>query len=268
MRTAKKFHTKSSILAVLGLLLFVQACGTSENDSSLSQSDANLKSTFMKSTFMVVIGGNRSCKPNDRDEPSPLFMDMAPRTMSAIKRLQAAGQVADAMVSCFVGSNKILLSRNFSRNFSTVDPEEFVDLISQEIPSTQDKNTKLHIIGHSYGGWLAINVAAKVIELGSEIDSLVTIDPISRADCTYTNWSNCFGAPVDVPIETMANVRQKSKSWVNYFQTQTYYLHSGRIPFAHRNEQLESSHYDIDTHEVIWSQIDLDLDSIESLAQL
>jgi len=160
------------------------------------------------------------------------------------------------------------LSRNFSKNFSEVEPTEIVDLISDEVPATQTTNTRVHVIGHSYGGWLAIKMAAKIIASGNEIDSLVTIDPISRDDCTYTNWTNCFGAPIDLRDETLAMIQNKTGYWANYYQNTTYYLHSGRIKFADRNEQLDASHYDIDTHETIWSNIEKRLERPRSLAEL
>ena len=246
--TVSQINLAAAVLTSLAL----HGCG-SGNDAHLSVQGEN------ESVHLLLFGGNRSCKSSTDSIPSPVTMDMAPRAIGLINRLRSGGGTAEVLTSCFIDPDKILMSRNFSPKFDTTNPETLIDQAVADI----DANQRIFIIGHSYGGWIAMKIAEKISSRSAQVASLITIDAISHRGCTYSNWTNCLAAPQDFSQESLDNVKANTLHWANFYQTTTPYLHSGSIAQADVNLELQASHFTIDTNEAVWRHADRMLTGIE-----
>gem|GEM_PF-844146 len=208
-------------------------------------------------TRIMVFGGNRSCKPDGHNELSPLTTDLARNITGIIDSVRASGKDLEIMLACFTGPGEVLLSYNFSHELETETPE---GLVARAVKYS-DPDSRLILIGHSYGGWTAMTVAEQVARKSTRSESvvagLVTIDPISRKNCTYTSWNNCVTAPADFTEERLEFLRYASKYWANFFQRKTPWLHSSRISQAHFNKELDATHFNIDMHQHLWRHVEL-----------
>ncbi|NBQ52526.1 MAG: hypothetical protein EBU49_02940 [Proteobacteria bacterium] len=244
--------SRINLAAVILTSLSIHGCG-SRREAHLNVQSAS------ESAQLLLFGGNRSCKSSTDSIPSPVTMDMAPRAIGLINRFRSDGGTAEVLTSCFIDPDKILLSRNFSPKFDTVDPDTLIDQAMAGI----DANQRIFIIGHSYGGWIAMKIAERFTSKSGQVAGLITIDAISRKGCTYSNWSNCLAAPQDFSKESLDEVKTNTRHWANFYQTTTPYLHSGSIAQADVNLELQASHFTIDTNEAVWRHADRMLNGIE-----
>lgn len=232
-----------AVPALIGATLF--GCG-SPHEAQLSGQEQP------DSIQIMLFGGNRSCKPGLDAAPSPLHMDMARRAIGLINQFRSRGGTVDVLTSCFTSPDKVLVSRNFSPKFEAIDPENLLN----EAHSTADINHRIFVIGHSYGGWVAMKMAEDLNAQAGQLAGLVTIDPISRKDCTYTNWTNCLGAPRDFGDDALRGIKEKTAHWANFYQTTTPFLHSSEIAQADVNTKLDATHFTIDSNEAVWRHLD------------
>ncbi len=72
------------------------------------------------------------------------------------------------------------------------------------------------ILGHSYGGWLAMQTAALLLADRKLVTALLTIDPLSPLECDFKTFKGCQRAPQDIPQETLERVSREVGSWINY----------------------------------------------------
>ena len=112
----------------------------------------------------------------------------------------------------------------------------------------------IFLIGHSYGGWLAMKTVYELAD-NLEFTGLFTIDPISRKTCNYESPLGCISAPEDIIPFQRIKIRRNTSKWLNFYQSETWYLHSSHILQAHANFIIPKSHTDIDTEESVWLRI-------------
>lgn len=244
--------TPRKLAATVLTALALHGCG-SRHDAHLSLQGEP------ESIHLLLFGGNRSCKSSTDSIPSPVTMDMAPRAIGLINRFRSDGRTAEVLTSCFIDPDKILMSRNFSPRFDTVDSEALIE----QAMAGLDANQRVFVIGHSYGGWIAMKIAERFTSQSGQLAGLITIDAISRKGCTYSNWSNCLAAPQDFSKESLDEVKTNTRHWANFYQTTTPYLHSGSIAQADVNLELQASHFTIDTNEAVWRHADRMLNGTE-----
>jgi hypothetical protein len=110
------------------------------------------------------------------------------------------------------------------------------------------RSNDLVIVGQSHGGWTAGKLVERLAAAtgGRErvVDLLVTLDPISYEQCQTADiksaasvagfsgvaFGPCTTAPMDLSPGTIARATER---WLNYYQTQCAFLHSGPMPGAH-----------------------------------
>ncbi len=117
----------------------------------------------------------------------------------------------------------------------------------------------LFIVGHSYGGWTAIDLAVRLPK-SVEIVALVTLDPISRVNCLPLDVLapadspeakvGCREAPADFGAAKLRAVASRAGSWNNFYQTSSVQLHSGPIAQA-ENVELTYSVTTIEAHRAV-----------------
>ena len=68
--------------------------------------------------------------------------------------------------------------------------------------------------------------------------SLISLDPISPLTCSFDNPWGCMSIPGDLSEEQWNLLADQTDPWNNFYQTQTWYLHSGVIEQADQNHHL------------------------------
>jgi len=103
-------------------------------------------------------------------------------------------------------------------------------------------NHDIYIIGHSYGGWTAMQLVLHLNALKESGDipdlniaGLVTVDPISPEHChpeastILSNSAGCTSFPPDINGAKRATIRDNVKWWRHYYQG-FIFLHSDAMP--------------------------------------
>ena len=137
--------------------------------------------------------------------------------------------------------------------------------------------SNITLIGQSHGGWTAM-YAALSLPAGS-VAHLITIDPISMVDCSSVSFiassssslffgSNpqvgCTSAPKDFTTADYTYLHNTVGYWLNAWQDQFSFLHSGPIEAASENMDivfqeptwsLMGAHYQMETSPVVWRRV-------------
>ena len=115
-------------------------------------------------------------------------------------------------------------------------------------------NHEIYIIGHSYGGWLALQTILKLREHPMPI-YLNSIDPISPLNCTYAQPFGCTTFPKDITSEQREEIRDTTTRWLNHYQKKTIFLPSSSAPQADANFIYPLGHSNILTAESLWERV-------------
>ena len=214
--------------------LLIIGCGRTPTDSSVSSDSISSR------LLIVAMGGRNSCQ---KAAPySPKTMSMYTEVQKALDKLSPHYSQTDILASCFRGDGQVFYTDSPDADVKKGDMRDIASILD----STQ---ATVVVIGHSYGGWLAMQT---LLHTRLKV-SLFTIDPISPVNCAFLkpqNWLGCTKAPTDIPYDIVA---QRTFEWYNYFQTSTRYLHSSEIPQARKNIYLRGSgHTTIDNNQAIW----------------
>ena len=243
------FMTKALRCAVLLPLAFQFGC-SSDSSSKLSDADSKEEVQF------IIMGGNSSCR-NDEfgNTRSPFGTDVHNSFKPIFDLVEADGRFAAKwIISCHRNSNAAVhyaTSESGTQVFETT-PEQFITMVNGNYLQATASST--FVAGHSYGGWLTMKTALAAIP-EQTFDGVFTIDPISRVHCTFSNPGGCTQAPRDVTNAHRSMIREVSDFWGNYYQTNTFYLHSAPMEEADLNLKLNTSHTAIDSHEGVWVSI-------------
>lgn len=230
---------------IFGAMLLA-SCGH-EPSTQLTSESINRKTLF------IVMGGNTTCKEGPDRLWTPLLSTLATKFFKVRKDLQdRVGLRSDYLVSCYspldflaFKSNKAGQSVRFGSSNTYI--KQAKELIESE-------SRPVIIIGHSYGGWLAMKTVL-ALKPSVSLRGLVTIDPISRVHCKYTQPEGCMQAPQDFTRSEKQMIQKRTRYWGNFFQTMTPYLHASAIDEADENIQVNTSHSAIDSNVEVWEQI-------------
>jgi pimeloyl-ACP methyl ester carboxylesterase len=112
------------------------------------------------------------------------------------------------------------------------------------------------VIGHSYGGFLAMYVAQN-LRIDRPLDGLFTVDPISP-NCgpggVVFGSQACHSAPSEMDNDL---IRRQTKRWINYFQDQDTWINSSAISEAENlHIQYRGPHNRIDLDRRTWESIE------------
>ena len=192
---------------------------------------------------LLVMGGYTSCNGGDKiDALDQNMSDLVAGVKPTVKL--GDGEELRVLMSCYgIDPGRIYFSwEHEKKTQETTSIDKWVEVIgSFLLQKNAREKVRMGIVGHSYGGWTAMQVATKIIDLKSDrlnLLGLVTLDPISRVDCTpggfieatFTGQAQpgCQRAPTDMTGKELENIK-KSTQWVNYYQTSVTVLHSGPI---------------------------------------
>ncbi len=125
----------------------------------------------------------------------------------------------------------------------------------EKFASSSKESLATFVIGHSYGGWLAMYMGEN-LRLGHSIDGIFTVDPISP-ECDPSGFifgaAACHQAPTDLDNKA---IQKSTNLWMNYYQDQDAWLHASSIPEAQNvHFQYRGQHTQIDIDPRLWSSI-------------
>jgi hypothetical protein len=258
------FHGRSARSALLRslistpfiytLFLLVSACGTESDDyTSIQSSDA-----APESTLFIVMGGNNTCaRANNSEGVTPLKSSLYESFVAKV--LNRAHANFNYFVTCYKDAESTIYYTR-SEDLTVVESADLSEF-SSLMTSLQADMQKIYMIGHSYGGWLAMKLGQKFArEFDQEmIAGLYTVDPISREYCSWGSPFGCQDAPQDFNANERRKLNEVSGKWINFYQTQTWYLHSAAMKEADENVKVGTSHTDIDQSDAVWSRVNANL---------
>jgi hypothetical protein len=239
----------------------VQTVGAAEEDNSTSQWGYKKKLAHLvpegnspEVPYYVILGGNHSCRRalasmgHESPYETPMYQNFERNLLDNFK---VNFYPIHYLVSCYDKKRKIFYAT--SQDPTTILPaaeQTIRDVILSETLPGQ----RIILVGHSYGGWLAMQLAADIAPQ-RPIVGLFTLDPISALQCTPKLLDGCKQAPTDIGPQTQQAIAQSVGVWENFYQTQTKLLHSSAIPAASVNTLVQASHITIHSNAAIWSRV-------------
>ena len=116
---------------------------------------------------------------------------------------------------------------------------------------------RIIILGHSYGGWKSMKMASspQLLNYTRAPIELVTVDPISKINCTNPLMPGCRQAPSDFTDVEFATLNQRTR-WMNAVQEPGVILGSDSMPAAHVNLKFTGvNHFTIVSDQRLWEAI-------------
>jgi pimeloyl-ACP methyl ester carboxylesterase len=211
--------------------------------------------------LLVLFGGHDSCAPG------PLDQVMAKPFFALQQSMPQSAYVA----SCYGAltyTAHVRRSGDDGRVAERSNEELIADVIA--LARATDEHA-VAIVGHSYGGWLALQTAL-ALPPDVRLVSLTTIDPISQRSCVRpllgiravsealgdATDAACQRFPDDVGAAQRARLA-RSTIWRNYFQDRTRLLRSGPAPEAATNGFFAVPHAAIGAEPGIWRRVQQDV---------
>lgn len=234
------------LTTALGLVLTLQACGSSsEDESKLAAADDD------SSVLLVVSGGNASCELDGSGMSSPYGMGMYAPFAELKSQLESDGIEVSFLLTCHGANETVYFISSEDKRSMRVTTLDGYGTEVVHLRNTREPK-KIYVAGHSYGGWLAMKA---LLNFDFDLAGFYTIDPISRATCSIMQPFGCQSAPTDFTTEQREQLKARSNYWENFYQTTTTYLHSSAIPQADQNTKIQAGHMAIDSHQTVWSNI-------------
>lgn len=205
--------------------------------------------------LIIGMSGFATCRTSDQHdgEWGPLGHAMFARVLDLRDQIRTtSGYEPDVMASCFT-ADKELITSSSPGNWELHYPED--DEYIEHLHHKMSEYTDVFVIGHSYGGWLAMKLVESWQGAPELIKTLHTIDPISKRLCFFDKPSDCLSAPKDITVAGRKHIRENSGAWINPWQQKTFFLHSSIIPQADANPLFDLNHWDLDTHDEIWDDV-------------
>jgi hypothetical protein len=205
--------------------------------------------------LLVYLDGKDSCRrlPDAQRLAAGELGPWGVAFAASVQRVRAQdGASPDYLISCFplIGAPGFV-DAYYVRPGDTVAhhehlaPDAFVTYLRDLLTKASGPT---HLAGHSYGGWLAMKVAAGLPD-GFKLESLLTIDPISAVNCQPLKGvdevlrtgapTSCNEAPADLDATQRAAIAAHAKSWRNAYETANAYLHSSPIAEATENVKVD-----------------------------
>lgn len=200
----------------------------------------------MADSVVVGFGGYASCRRGELEHP------VARGVLGLVRTIEAR-----ALIACF----GLTSSDPVVEGASTTLPELVAKIVTM---ARATRTRQVVIIGHSHGGWLALQVALR-LPVDVQLAYLVTLDPISLLYCGPLEFASiapaeaigdphsldCQRFPRDVDESQQASIAKRSLGWLGYHQAQTMKLRSSAPKWAHRAREVVLPVEDGEAHQAI-----------------
>jgi hypothetical protein len=240
------------ILRILIATLFLSVASCGPDDSS-SSSLNTIDSKYGRTPFIIALSGWNTCAKGETRKYDPNGTIMWEPTIKLRNELRNAYKTEPVWFNlCYTfwkqrvtGKGRYLSSNN-PEKYLKASPEKTVEIIREMI--SKIKNPDVHIVGFSYGGWLAIKLAHDLAGTVN-IPTLTTLDPVSQYDCNmlyflagylFGGTEGCTRFPTDLELNTLTNAKIAVGSWTNYYQANYKHIHSGETHHADLNHKIET----------------------------
>ncbi len=202
--------------------------------------------------LFVLISGNDSCKSQATAAGvDPTREPMYPRLAQMLAEVQqVTGVQIHYLLACYIQSSSEMLTYHSALPSQTqkIHESQLSDVINSYAPGL------LFVSGHSYGGWLALQVASDLTQV-RRLSGLFTIDPISANLCKKVGAVGCQRFPGDFTENELSYISTQTDIWDHYFQRITPLLRSGPTAFAHTSRNVLIPHWNIDVSPQVWAGI-------------
>lgn len=272
------------MVLLLPLLMQAVSCSTEQSESDLSTQPRT-----RPNPVIITMGGYNSCGEDIRGNSTPIGNERW--TKGATLSEKFAGVTSLWIRSCFDkwGYVRYIWSGepNIIRATQISDLTGFVSRIA--VLSAQGRNP-VFMIGHSYGGWMALEIARQLPE-HVNVAGISTNDPISPRHCTPLNYvaalgdpigalAGCRRAPSDITNEMRTQVlaRIPTGAWRHYYQRNFIPLASSEFPGSaqpHLSQDLSpflklgsgvrpsfNAHTAIDQLSIVWYSFEVSIDNV------
>lgn len=237
-------------LFIIIVSLALNACGFRQAETS------QLSSLPAIRPLIVGMSGYSTCTESDsyhNGEQGPLGAQIFRKIERIFQHItDKLGVEPGLMASCFTNDSKLITASSLDGwKLNKPSDKEYLASVHQQI----DFFTHVFVVGHSYGGWLAMKLAETYGGANDKIKTLHTIDPISKELCYFNNVSECLSAPRDFDVASRTRIRENTGVWVNAWQDTTFFLHSSAIAEADENPKYDAEHWDIDNDDSLWESL-------------
>ncbi len=193
---------------------------------------------------LVVLGGYTSCGKTAVTKPDPIDQMMTPLFAALRDFITKDSERPPAYVlSCYnLNANEVTYELSTDAGKAKTDT---LDTLREDIRAVAAavEQPRLFIIGHSYGGWTAMDLVMRLPK-DLAIGGFVTLDPISKVTCTPKSFvshiadkdgSGCREPPSDFAPSQISGLAKRVRHWGNYYQVSSKVLHSGPLNGADNN---------------------------------
>ena len=202
--------------------------------------------------LVVLMGGNTSCRADSSGRADSPYATGLYRRFVGLRDLLKAQRGIDAryITTCYGNTEQIRYATSNAPDTIEATTREQLPALIRRLQS----GSEIYILGHSYGGWLAMKTGVELAD--QPIRGMFTVDPISRVDCNASGGiAGCTRAPRDIGVTEREKIKSASDHWRNFFQTQTVWLHSSPMDEADVNSQIRAAHTSIDSDDGTWNEI-------------
>ena len=242
----------SRTLFTAATLALVTACGERPRNAASTSTVAGARNLLL-----VVDGGFTSCISGSYNGISVVTNTMTKHVLALREKLRPLlaqhGAQLSIFMTCYRQDAAIhYWSSDKIQSQTTNSVDDLVNEVDRE--AGRHGNPRIVVIGYSYGGWLSL----KMVEgLSGKrfVDDYVSIDPISRATCTFQSPYGCRTAPADITPQERQRIKDNSGYWTNYYQNENPILHSSSIQEADHNVLLSATHMGIKDVQIIWNGV-------------
>ncbi len=215
-----------------------------------------------KEVLLVAHGGFNSCaKHKAFNAPNPFGMNLSHYTMKIVNTLKASYPQYRFkwVLLClgYIAPPKTKVKLVLSERPKTLFSAKVKDVPNIIYASLKQKDAPVFLIGHSYGSWVTLR-AALALKGKLNIKQVVSLDPISPIHCKpYTlpfYVKGCHESPRDIDGK---KVVKSTKEWINYYQTDDFWLHSDKMEAANNTakEYDKYGHFRIAKDKNMWRKV-------------
>lgn len=208
-------------------------------------------------TLFVIISGNSTCNPAVFSSPMPGLVNSS-LFESFISTMMNTGYVKqndNIIFACFetLSPQMQVYDVKYRPQMVSIHESQLDGIV---IPQAQQAD-RVVVIGHSYGGWKSMKLLSSP-QMQSYVQApiqLVTVDPISKINCTNPLMPGCRQAPSDFTDVEFAVLNSRTR-WLNAVQEPGIVVGSDAMPAAHVNLKFTGvNHFSIVTDQRLWQAI-------------